>query len=116
MKLAHDNGKLVSFDVNYRDTLWENEAACKEVADQVYDYVDFLKISEEELYFVGGEENIPAFMKEHGISVVIETLGADGANTSSTVTPDISRVTRYMQWTLPEQETLSGAVSFPGSS
>ena len=35
MKLAHDNGKLVSFDVNYRDTLWENEAACKEVADQV---------------------------------------------------------------------------------
>ena len=79
MKTAHDNGRLVSFDVNYRDTLWENEAACKEVADQVYDYVDFLKISEEELYFVGGEENIPDFMKEHGISVVIETLGADGA-------------------------------------
>ena len=79
MKTAHDNGRLVSFDVNYRDTLWESEAACKEVADQVYDYVDFLKISEEELYFVGGEENIPNFMKEHGISVVIETLGADGA-------------------------------------
>lgn len=80
MKLAKENGKLVSFDVNYRNTLWESEAACKEVVDEVYDYVDFLKISEEELYFVGGEENIPAFMKEHGISVVIETLGADGAN------------------------------------
>ena len=27
MKTAHDNGRLVSFDVNYRDTLWESEAA-----------------------------------------------------------------------------------------
>ena len=53
MKRAHELGKLVSFDVNYRDTLWDSQDACKEVADQVYDYVDFLKISEEELYFVG---------------------------------------------------------------
>lgn len=80
MQLAKEAGKLVSFDVNYRDTLWENEEACKKVAETVFDYVDFLKISEEELYFVGGEENIPAFMEAHGISVVIETLGAEGAN------------------------------------
>lgn len=79
LELAKKNGKMVSFDVNYRDTLWESEAACKEVAEQVYSFVDFLKISEEELYFVGGEENIPAFMKKYGITVVVETLGADGA-------------------------------------
>lgn len=79
LRLAHEMGKLVSFDVNFRDTLWDSEADCKAVVDEILDYVDFLKISEEELYFVGGEENIPVFMKEHGISVVIETLGADGA-------------------------------------
>lgn len=79
LRLASEKGKLVSFDVNYRDTLWESEADCKEVVDSILDYVDFLKISEEELYFVGGEENIPAFMEKHGISVVIETLGAEGA-------------------------------------
>ncbi|MCD8021700.1 MAG: PfkB family carbohydrate kinase, partial [Lachnospiraceae bacterium] len=47
--------------------------------DQVLPYVDFLKVSDEELGFVGGEENIPALMKENGISVVIETLGSNGA-------------------------------------
>lgn len=79
MKLAREKGRLVSFDVNYRDTVWESEQAAKDVVDSILDTVDFLKISEEELNFVGGEANIPAFMKEHGISVVIETLGADGA-------------------------------------
>ncbi|MCR1841368.1 carbohydrate kinase family protein [Murimonas intestini] len=79
MKLAKEKGKLVSYDVNYRDTVWENEAAAKEAVDSILKYVDLLKISEEELSFTGGEENIPAFMKENGITVVIETLGADGA-------------------------------------
>lgn len=78
MKMAKEKGKLVSYDVNYRDSIW-SEAACKEVVDSVIDDVDFLKISEEELNFVGGEANIPAFMKEHNITVVIETLGSDGA-------------------------------------
>ena len=40
---------------------------------------DFLKISDEELYFVGGEENITSFMENYGISVVVETLGSKGA-------------------------------------
>lgn len=79
MRLAKQHGKLVSYDVNYRDTVWESEAAARAVVDTVLDEVDFLKISEEELNFVGGEDNIPAFMKEHQIAVVIETLGADGA-------------------------------------
>ena len=60
MKLAKEKGKLVSYDVNYRDTVWENEAAAKEAVDSILKYVDLLKISEEELSFTGGEENIPA--------------------------------------------------------
>ena len=79
LKMAAQKGKLVSYDVNYRDTVWENEAAAKAVVDTALPYIDFLKISEEELDFVGGEDNIPAFMKEHDIAVVIETLGAEGA-------------------------------------
>lgn len=79
MKMAHDSGKLVSFDVNYRDMVWESREAAKSQVDQVLPYVDFLKISDEELYFVGGEENIPNMMEEYGIAVVIETLGAKGA-------------------------------------
>lgn len=79
MKTAKELGRLVSFDVNYRDTVWESEREAIETVDSILDTVDFLKISEEELKFVGGEANIPAFMKEHDITAVIETLGADGA-------------------------------------
>lgn len=78
MDLAKKFGKLVSFDVNYRNMVWGYEA-CKEVVNQVLPYVDLLKVSDEELDFVGGEANIPNLMKEYNISVVIETLGANGA-------------------------------------
>ena len=57
VKLASEKGKLVSFDVNYREMIWHDE----------------------ELSFAGGEENIPAFMDKYGIKVLIETLGAKGA-------------------------------------
>jgi len=43
------------------------------------DYVDLLKISEEELEFVGGEKNIHTYMEEHDISVIVLTRGGDGA-------------------------------------
>lgn len=79
LKKAKKLGKLVSFDVNYRDTVWDSEEACRKEVDTILQYVDFLKISEEELGFVGGEENIPNIMRERGITVVIETLGSDGA-------------------------------------
>lgn len=79
MKLAHEKNKLVSFDVNYRDMIWHDMEKCKKEVDQILPYVDFLKISDEELYFTGGEENIDSFMKQYNITVVIQTLGAAGA-------------------------------------
>lgn len=82
MEMAKKAGKLVSYDVNYRNMIWSFEDA-KAVVDQVLPYVDLLKISDEELDFVGGEANIPNVMKENNISVVIETLGSRGQNSSS---------------------------------
>lgn len=79
MKTASKLGKLVSFDVNYRNAIWPDEESCKKEVDALLPYIDLLKISDEELYFVGGQDNIPAFMKQHNIRVVIETLGAKGA-------------------------------------
>ena len=76
MEMAKKAGKLVSYDVNYRNMSFED---AKAVVDQVLPYVDLLKISDEELDFVGGEANIPNVMKENNISVVIETLGSKGA-------------------------------------
>ncbi len=78
LQKAKEHQKLVSFDINYRDKIWGIED-CRKEAEKIYPLADFLKISEEELIFVGGEENIPAFMKQYEIAVVVLTRGGDGA-------------------------------------
>lgn len=80
LRLGHELGKLVSFDVNYRNLMWnDDEAACTAAVMGILPYVDLLKISEEEVGMIGGPEAIPALMREHGIAVTVETLGSDGA-------------------------------------
>ena len=80
MKMAHEKGKLVSFDVNYRNVMWDDDQeACAASVMDVLQYVDFLKISEEEVDMVGGEEHLFELMEKYGIAVVILTLGAAGA-------------------------------------
>ena len=78
LKKAKEAGKLVSFDINYRDKIWGFDE-CKAEVLKIFPYVDLLKISEEELDFVGGRDNIPAFMEEYNIAVTVLTLGGDGA-------------------------------------
>ncbi len=80
MKLGHEYGKLVSFDVNYRNIMWNDDInACVKAIKSVLGYVDLLKLSGEEIDMMGGEENLPKLMKEYDIAVIVETLGKDGA-------------------------------------
>ena len=78
MESAHNAGKLVSFDVNYRNLVWDNDReACAEAVKSILPFVDFLKISEEEEDLLGLSPESAA--KAYGIAVLVETLGADGA-------------------------------------
>ena len=80
LALAHEHGKLVTFDVNYRNLLWDgDEAAAVAAVRRILGFVDFLKISEEEVTLFGGEESLLQLMRENGITLVVETLGAAGA-------------------------------------
>ncbi len=80
LEKAHEAGRIVSFDVNYRNLMWKDDAeACAEKVREILPFVDLLKISEEEERFVGGRENISALMKEYDVACVVETLGASGA-------------------------------------
>lgn len=80
MRLGHEMGKLVSFDVNYRNVMWnDDQKACAQKVFEVLPYVDILKISEEEVEMMGGEDNLFALMDKNGITLVVETLGGDGA-------------------------------------
>jgi len=80
MRLGHEKGKLVSFDVNYRNVMWHDDlAACTQAVMDILPYVDLLKISEEEVEMMGGVDALPELMKKNGITVIVETLGSEGA-------------------------------------
>lgn len=78
MKTAAAAGKLVSFDVNYRNLAWDDDRrACVEAVCGVLPFVNLLKISEEEADMLGMP---PADAAEvYGITALVETLGAGGA-------------------------------------
>lgn len=80
LRLGHEKGKLVSFDVNYRNVMWKDDIdGCTAAVMGILPYVDMLKISEEEVEMMGGEAALPALMEKYGITLVIETLGSEGA-------------------------------------
>ena len=80
LRLGHEKGKLVSFDVNYRNLMWKDDQdACTKAVEEILPFVDILKISEEELGMFGTEADLPALMEKNGITLLIETLGSAGA-------------------------------------
>lgn len=80
LRSGSEYGKIVSFDVNYRNLMWKDDVnACTQAVMEILPYVDLLKISEEEVGMLGGEDEIPGIMKKNGITLVIETLGSEGA-------------------------------------
>lgn len=80
MRLAHSLGKLVSFDVNYRGVVWSSgPAACAAKVREILPYVDLLKVSDEEVDMMGGEDALPGLMEEFGVALLVETLGGSGA-------------------------------------
>ena len=80
LRLAAEHGRFVSFDLNYRDLMWNGDFdACADAVRGVLPFVDALKLSEEEAALFCKDESIAAMMERYGIRVVVETLGADGA-------------------------------------
>jgi fructokinase len=82
VKVASEAGALISFDVNYRPTLW---ASPDEAYDQVMatiPHVDLLKVNETELALLAGSEDLDAASKvllEMGPDLCVVTLGPDGS-------------------------------------
>ena len=80
LKLGRKYNKLVSFDVNYRNLVWNDDVdACAKEVFQCLPYIDILKISEEEVEMMGGEAALPKLMADNRIALIVETLGSAGA-------------------------------------
>ncbi|WP_299743924.1 aminoimidazole riboside kinase [Rossellomorea sp. y25] len=82
VKVAKENGLLVSYDPNLRLGLWDSEENARETIKSMLSEADVLKISEEELEFITGEREIEAGvakLKSYNIPFLIITMGAEGS-------------------------------------
>ena len=79
LSLAREAGCLVSYDPNYRETLWKSEREASEIIASVLPEVDVAKFSREEAEMigaVGAPEEAAAALVARGPSLVFVTDGA----------------------------------------
>lgn len=82
VKMAKENGALISYDPNYRAPLWQDEETAKKQMRSVVPYVDIMKISDEECTLLTDEkdpETAAAKLLQQGVRCAFVTLGKDGA-------------------------------------
>lgn len=82
VKRAKDKGSIISYDPNYRSSLWESEAAAKKQMRSLIPYVDIMKISDEETELLTDfmePEKATESLFQKGVKIVVVTLGGDGA-------------------------------------
>jgi len=81
-RTAREYGALISYDPNYRASLWPDEQAAIAQMKAPLDLVDVLKVSDEELPLLTGTDDLEAgtaMLAAKGIRLVLVTLGAKGA-------------------------------------
>jgi fructokinase len=78
---AREKGRLISFDVNYREMLAADTVQYKKLIESVLPSVDILKVSEDESQIFSGLEDIEQAAARFyglGIKMVVITLGPRG--------------------------------------
>lgn len=73
---AVNKGLIVSYDPNLRRALWESDEAAREGMLAGFEYAHIIKISDEELEFLGGD--VKALWRDR-TEIILVTAGADGA-------------------------------------
>ncbi|TWI57960.1 aminoimidazole riboside kinase [Halalkalibacter nanhaiisediminis] len=82
VRLAKENGMIVSYDPNLRLGLWPTEEQARETILSMLAEADVVKISEEELEFLTGEKELDAGIKKlesYQLPVLLVTCGHLGS-------------------------------------
>lgn len=83
IETAKRNGALVSFDPNLRPALWSDLKMAKEKIQYGFSQCDILKISDNEVEFITGEQDIEKgvlkIIEQYHIPLICATLGRDGS-------------------------------------
>ena len=82
IRIARDKGLMISYDPNYRPTLWPNRQIAEKIIQDSFRYCHLAKISEEEWQVATGFEDfktgIEAVMAK-GVELLVISRGANGA-------------------------------------
>ena len=80
---AKEAGALISFDPNLREPLWKSLELAKEQMEYGFQQCNILKISDNEIQFVTGEEDydkgILILQQKYHIPLILLTMGKDGS-------------------------------------
>ena len=82
IKIAADAGALISFDVNYRPTLWNSPEEAIERVMATIPLVNVLKVNEIELSLLAGKDDLDVAAKtliDMGPDLCVVTIGAEGS-------------------------------------
>ena len=81
VRFAKEKKILVSYDPNYRASLWDKEEYALEMMKVLLPYADILKVSDEEMRMLTGTDDLKegsSILNQAGPSLVLITLGSDG--------------------------------------
>jgi len=82
VEIAKNNQRLVSFDPNYRASLWNDEEEAKRIILSGISQAHIVKLSEEEVAFLAPAAEIHEatdwLIQEYGNQLILVTLGAKG--------------------------------------
>lgn len=83
IRVAKDNGLLISFDPNLREPLWQSLEEARREIEYGLSQCDILKISDNELEFMTGTtdytKGVEILRESHPIPLIFVTLGRDGS-------------------------------------
>ena len=82
IRRAKEKGSIISYDPNYRASLWKDEETAKKLMRSLVPYVDIMKISDEETKLLTDKESpeeATEILFRKGVKIVAVTLGSDGA-------------------------------------
>lgn len=82
LEIAHARGLMISYDPNYRPTLWPSEPLARQVIQDSFRYCHLAKVSQEEWEVATGCADLDAGIHtvlDWGVELLVVSRGPDGA-------------------------------------
>lgn len=83
LNIAKNNGLLISFDPNIRESLWDDLEEAKKQTEYGLSYCDILKISDNEIQWLTGEKDyskgVEQIRSRYNIQLILVSMGKEGS-------------------------------------